>query len=498
MNYSQLCLLSLFSFFSLIAMESPLGILLDDTNESREAAMLAQYETPERAHELLEASNILLGQYLKFSQNYLRAAALTSLLGQPASTPIPELSEWRKMVILQWVELINMGPTGSVIQQLFDEELELKDTSTHIDSMATRIALTNRLQGYNKNYHTCRQHLQKLFGPALQKITLKKLMTIKEIKKALAALNDLDVDRRLFFVCDYIEFLTQRLENQIQFYSCLPRIYKILQMPIMEQIPPTLLETMKRYQREQQKNVLDYCTSCLKPLSERTLVVAHSQLKEIIAQDKQVKTCDEMHLKLLRDMHEAQQKERTDLLAQLNLHRPLLTDHFCKRYSEYLNDINATYTSTLARLNKVAPTSKSIPPKPQNPPVPISSLKVIPHSPIEIQNLKKQYTHHMQFRLEEPLQEVNSAASVLYFFSKGGYRNDGLFVTNGFVFKSADELRIVEQARGNTPPKEVLCYTSDGNNYYFVTLTLDQHPKDARAYQIDYVAALTLTQQQST
>lgn len=499
MNYSQLSILSVFSFFSLIAMESPLGILLDDTRESREATMLAQYETPERAHELLEASNMLLGQHLKFSQNYLRAAALAPLLQQPASTRIPELSEWRKMVIPHWKQLTHMGPIGSVIQQLFDEELEKEDNSTHINSMAARIALTNQLQMYNEDYYTCRQHLQKLFGPTLQKIAFKKLMTIKEIKKALAAQHELDVDRKLFFVCDYIEFLTQHLDSQIQFLSCLPSIYTILQTPIAERICLPTLENMKRYQKQQQGIVLNYCTSCLKPLSEKTLTIARNQLKEVIAQNKQIKACDEKHLNMLKNVQEAEEKERTELFAQLNLHRALLTNHFCQRYSSYLKDIAATNNSTLASLNKAAQKNKSTPnSKPQNPPLPICSLKVISHSPIEIQNLKSQYKHHIQFRLKESLQEAdtNRVASVLYFFSKGDAINDGLFVTNGFVFKSAEELRHVEQASSSTLAKEVLCYTHANGNYYFVNLNLYQNSRDAVAHKVDYVAALTLAQQQ--
>lgn len=481
-----LSLLVLFFSTQLHGMESPFDINLDEDTRVEEEKSISAIPTLAQDQELLDATAKMLAAHEEFSRSYLKTAALAPLVHLTIVADISELEEWKRKLAPIAIHLGLSGEHGLSLQKKFDHKLAKEnETTTHNACIASRITLTKQLAAYNQECRTCFQNLKTIFGHELKNVPFPNFLTIEEIKQKLSLINDDDPHEKLFFLCDYIDFLNKGAQTQINFFNCIESIHKILALPVARGTTPQNLEAYTK------TNVLPFCTSQLSHLEKKILAAIQTKVQTMKNSNLKITSCNRHILEILRREGESIKKEAHEILAHAAQHKTLLSKPFLFRCQKYLSELEQQHDRVFKKLESTVSQNSHIPQKP----IPVCKLEVMPHSPHSIQQLRLHYLQSMIFRIKHPIKELlgHTVSSVLYFFSRGSFITAGLQPTTNFTFQSQEQTHTLEQDTDVKESNEILFYAHDGN-YYFINCASTQVKQ---AYKVDYVAALSFAKQQS-
>lgn len=492
MNYQHLSIFTVVISVSLSAMESPLGILIEDSIETIKAAMLAKIETKEQAEELLDASNKMIEEHKKFIRNKSELATLSVLLNTIRSHCVSPVIEWLKEVQILENQFAQSRITAHTLQQFMDETLEGSDGDvSHSTSVELREELTKLLVQYNTFYQVYIQKLSELFGSQLTNIQFQKFLTLDEFKQQVK--KEKITEDKLLRICAYKEFLEEEAPHQLEFFHLALKIQTILGLPIKN----NTTENMNPNLRSQ---LLKYCTESIQTLQNKLLgeIIKAVQLNGIKPTEnkKLIKHTDKQKLEDYKLLFEEEYKAYRNYFDELSHYKKHLNTQFLSHLKIYIDRFEKCGKELLSEKEK---SKKTIQPKSMTvvtckdiSSLPPCRIDIKPHSAADIHRLKQKYPYFMQFRLQKDIlnELTQQKTSILYFLSKNILTTKPTGTpTSTFIYEI-----------GKTPMNQLLpvkdnrlYYTNEGN-YYFI----NHADSSEKAYPIEYIAALCFPAQQST
>lgn len=482
-------ILSVFSY-KLIAMESPLPVLLESHQENAKIQMLKYVDSIERSDELFYVSKQMLYQHSKFLANLQEAQQMWPQLEALTTMNLPTAIAWQQETISLSEQLHTFLSIKRAMQNMFDETLDNADSSSnHMGAVALRRSLTKALTEKNTNYDLLKKNLQKQFeNQTLTRCT--RPASINSINTKVIQL--IDPEEKLLVLIKLAHFFTHFGSANTEFVKISQLIQKTLRIPSEEN------KSIDTY-----KQVINYCTKESYKLQAIILKEDANICKAIKDSARLVKSkALKKNLESIKAINLASIEERKALIAQLEKFLQFLSPHFLsslednlRNHKEILTMLDAKAKDTKCEKRILANQSPII----NSSSIPVSKHTVIPCNLAQMKDIKTVYPHFIPFRLKQPLCHTNEqdSTTLLYFCSKGSYLNqkealEQLHPTTYFLFSTGDETRIIEEDTNTKIVNETLWYHPNGQ-YYFINHTL----ADPQAYQVDFVGALCFSKQQS-
>jgi hypothetical protein len=486
---------ALISLSELVAMESPLDILIEAHEENAKTHMLQCVDSQEKSDELFHITRQMLNQHTKFYDNLQEAQQISPLLEALTFIILPTATAWQKETICLSEQLHIFLSTAGAMQRMFDETLDnAESNSNHIGAIALRRSLTKALAEKNKNYNLLRNNVLKQFeNQILARCT--RPISVNSINTEVAQLRN--AEEKLLILVKLAHFYTNFDNANTEFVKISQRIQKMLRIQA---------EASKSTDTAQQ--VIAYCTQESSKFQKILLKENTNTLKAITSQLRQTKKKDlEKKLELLKAFNLDSIEEKARLITRLKKFPQFLLPDFLSAFEanidkqkEMLTGLDNKAKDPKLKIEIVATQTKPICTIIDYSHIPISKHPITPCDLAQMKNNKTLYPYFIPFRLKQTLSHSNEqeTSKLIYFCSKGSYLNqkeaqEQLYPTSAFLFTSGNKTHIIEEDTHTKSINESLWYHPNGQ-YYFINHTLP----DTHAYQVDFVGALCFSKQQPT
>lgn len=402
MNYKHLGMIFFLSLQSLCCMESPLSVLASEADEQIGAQMLAKVPTSKHAHELLNASRVMLKEHGRFLDNMAVLAQVPAILKEIRLINLPQLTQWKKDLV-EVEQSITLSLIGSVEYcETFDQTLDTSDgTVSHEANIALRQRYTQSFTAKNKELEKHKADLQMLINK-LKTVPLQRLYKKEELKTNTEQYAD--PEEEFIYLWKYKKFIEDYLPAQDKLCHIVSQMRK--KLGIQNPLDCNYAYTDKDNIADELSTYCSYRCDIL----ERILK----------------KTKGEKELKALIDSLESKHRAALDSFK-----------------------ICAQGKSAVLAI----PTWKT-----DIPPLTVAQIQQL--------KSEYKYWMPFSLSEPLKARDGSRESHVLYFFSKGKAAKYELHTTPLFAFSVGSKIQICEQLQNNKVKSHTLCFKASGKYYF--------------------------------